>query len=150
MEIAIINNGNIGRIGHFRKLFPHTVFPDTGPTAEWLTANSCKKVNTFKQHDQDTEVLISCAPYEEGDYVYLVKVRSKTQEEVAQTQESKAAQLRSQRNALLAETDWTQIADSPVDKEAWATYRQALRDISNQETFPDSVTWPTRPDAQPE
>ena len=150
MEIAIIKNGEIGRIGHFRKLFPHTVFPDNGPTAEWLSANSCKKVNTFKPHDQDTEILVSSNPYVEGDYVYLVRVRAKTPEEVAQTQESKAAQLRTQRNTLLAQTDWTQLADAPVDKEAWATYRQDLRDISSQETFPDSVTWPTSPDAQPE
>lgn len=150
MEIAIIKNGEIGRIGHFRKLFPHTVFPDNGPTAEWLSANSCKKVNTFKPHDQDTEILVSSNPYVEGDYVYLVRVRDKTPEEVAQTQESKAAELRNQRNTLLAQTDWTQLADAPVDKEAWATYRQDLRDISSQETFPDSVTWPTSPDAQPE
>lgn len=150
MDIAIISNGNIGRIGHYRKLFPHTVFPDTGPTAEWLAANSCKKVNTFKAHDQDTEVLVSASPYVEGDYVYLVAVRSKTTEEVQQTQESKAAQLRAQRNALLAQTDWTQVADSQVDKDAWAAYRQELRDISAQETFPDSVTWPTSPDTPTE
>ena len=150
MQIAIINNGEVGRIGHYRVLFPYTVFPESGPSDAWLTANSCKKVNLFKPHDRDTEILVSSAPYVEGDWVYTVIVRDKTPEEVAQTQESKAAQLRSQRNTLLSQTDWTQITDSPVDKQAWATYRQALRDISDQETFPDSVTWPTRPDAQPE
>jgi hypothetical protein len=33
---------------------------------------------------------------------------------------------------MLKDTDWTQVADSPVDKTAWATYRQALRDITTQ------------------
>ena len=36
--------------------------------------------------------------------------------------------LRNARNKLLAESDWTQLEDSPVDKEAWANYRQELRD----------------------
>lgn len=36
--------------------------------------------------------------------------------------------LRSARNKLLAESDWTQVADSPVDKNAWSEYRQELRD----------------------
>ena len=43
-----------------------------------------------------------------------------------------ADQVRAQRNALLAECDWTQVADAPVDDLAWAAYRQALRDIPDQ------------------
>jgi hypothetical protein len=46
---------------------------------------------------------------------------------------------------MLAESDWTQLPDAPVDKEAWATYRQALRDITKQDGFPEDVEWPTRP-----
>lgn len=56
-----------------------------------------------------------------------------------------AADARSQRNALLTACDWTQIADAPVDKEAWATYRQALRDITTQDGFPLSIDWPVAP-----
>lgn len=51
----------------------------------------------------------------------------------------------SDRNQRLSESDWTQIADSQVNKEAWATYRQALRDIPAQEGFPWNVVWPSRP-----
>lgn len=57
-----------------------------------------------------------------------------------------AARVREQRNKLLAECDWTQLADSPVDKAAWATYRQALRDVPAQAGFPWEVTWPTKPE----
>jgi hypothetical protein len=53
--------------------------------------------------------------------------------------------LRSERNLLLASTDWTQVADAPVGQAAWATYRQALRDITSQEGFPHSVVWPNKP-----
>jgi len=56
-----------------------------------------------------------------------------------------AKEARAERNRLLAETDWTQVADSPVDAEAWASYRQALRDIPQQAGFPTDVTWPTKP-----
>jgi len=57
-----------------------------------------------------------------------------------------ALSVRTKRNILLADSDWTQIADAPVDATAWATYRQALRDITSQQGFPHEVTWPTKPE----
>ena len=53
--------------------------------------------------------------------------------------------VRLQRNVLLSESDWTQVADAPVDRAAWATYRQALRDIPSQVGFPLDVVWPKKP-----
>ena len=52
---------------------------------------------------------------------------------------------RALRNDLLVKSDWTQVADAPVDQAAWATYRQALRDITTQEGFPETVVWPVAP-----
>lgn len=52
---------------------------------------------------------------------------------------------RQMRDALLTASDWTQVADAPVDAAAWATYRQALRDVPQQEGFPDNITWPEAP-----
>lgn len=56
-----------------------------------------------------------------------------------------ADDVRKQRNDLLAACDWTQVADAPVDKDAWAAYRQALRDVTEQPDFPVSVVWPAEP-----
>jgi hypothetical protein len=56
-----------------------------------------------------------------------------------------ASAVRQSRSDKLADCDWTQVADSPVDKAVWATYRQALRDITTQDGFPWSVTWPDAP-----
>lgn len=56
-----------------------------------------------------------------------------------------AAEIRADRDKLLSESDWTQVAGAPVDQEAWATYRQALRDIPAQEGFPREVVWPDSP-----
>lgn len=53
---------------------------------------------------------------------------------------------RMQRNVLLAASDWTQVADAPIDKTAWATYRQQLRDVPSQAGFPWDVQWPTKPE----
>jgi hypothetical protein len=53
--------------------------------------------------------------------------------------------VREERDKLLASSDWTQVADAPVDKAAWAEYRQALRDITTQDGFPWSVEWPIAP-----
>lgn len=44
----------------------------------------------------------------------------------------------------LSQTDWTQLSDAPVDAEAWAIYRQALRDLPSKKNFSD-VELPTRP-----
>jgi len=52
---------------------------------------------------------------------------------------------RQERNALLTASDWTQVADTPVDKSAWANYRQSLRDITQQDSFPDNIVWPAQP-----
>ena len=53
--------------------------------------------------------------------------------------------VRAERNRLLSQSDWTQVSDAPVNKVAWATYRQALRDITAQTGFPLSVVWPNPP-----
>ena len=56
-----------------------------------------------------------------------------------------AANVRRSRTEMLKDCDWTQIADSTADKAVWATYRQALRDITAQSGFPWTITWPTQP-----
>ena len=54
-----------------------------------------------------------------------------------------AAEVRAERDALLAASDSMALADRITD--AWKTYRQALRDVPAQSGFPD-VTWPTEPE----
>lgn len=62
------------------------------------------------------------------------------------TAEEIAERVRSQRDYLLAKTDWTQAADVPqATKDRWAPYRQALRDVPQQAEFPTNVTWPIEP-----
>lgn len=56
------------------------------------------------------------------------------------------AQVRQERNRLLTACDWTQLTDAPsINKAAWTTYRQALRDLPGDMSDPENVTWPTYP-----
>ena len=77
------------------------------------------------------------------------------------TNENGLFELRTERNRLLVESDWTQSPDSPLTdekKKEWATYRQSLRDMTKTySTVPldkkgymdwEKVTWPTKPDAE--
>jgi hypothetical protein len=59
--------------------------------------------------------------------------------------EAKWEQIQLWRNAELARTDWTQLADAPTDKVAWAAYRQALRDLPAQGGLADDAVFPTAP-----
>lgn len=61
------------------------------------------------------------------------------------TNEQKWDQIKLWRNAELAQTDFTQLPDAPVDKEAWAEYRQALRDLPAQGVLADDAEFPERP-----
>jgi hypothetical protein len=53
--------------------------------------------------------------------------------------------IRNWRTQELLATDWTQVADSTADKAAWATYRQALRDLPASNKDPKKIKFPTRP-----
>lgn len=67
-----------------------------------------------------------------------------TVEEVPET----ADEIRARRDRLLAATDWAVLPDSPLDAqslEAVKTYRQALRDVPQQDGFPGTITWPEMP-----
>jgi hypothetical protein len=62
--------------------------------------------------------------------------------------EIKWEEIRETRNTLLSECDWTQFQDSPITGSKlteWQTYRQSLRDVTNQEN-PYNITWPTNPE----
>ena len=60
-----------------------------------------------------------------------------------------ADEIRARRDRLLAATEWAVLPDSPLDAqslEAVKTYRQALRDVPQQEHFPGAITWPRMPE----
>lgn len=125
---------------------PNVSFP-ANPSDIALVDFGVMRVFFSPQPDIATnQVLTEDAPiFSETDqrWTQVWIARDKTTEEIDSEMAAKAAEIRSTRDHLLAESDWTQVADSPVDKAAWALYRQALRDISSQDGFPWTVIWPT-------
>jgi len=81
----------------------------------------------------------------DGKWYTKYSVSDMNQEAKDALDASQAEAVRKQRTEKLAESDWTQVADAPVDKAVWATYRQALRDITSQSGFPWTITWPDAP-----
>jgi hypothetical protein len=77
-------------------------------------------------------------------------VSDKTSDEISSDDATTAEGHRTTRNKLLADTDWTQMNDSPLsneDKTSWATYRQELRDLSDLDAWPNLADddWPVAP-----
>jgi len=68
-----------------------------------------------------------------------------TDEQQQEVTEQEASAVRTRRLQLLLLSDYTQGLDFAGDREAWATYRQELRDITSQAGFPWEVVWPVEP-----
>lgn len=163
MEIRIRDTGNVVTEQEFRAMFPNTGFPVQlteaiindfggdvvlqGPQAigdryqfsmrqgveqidgKWFTKYVLGPVFTDTVAEDGT---VTTAAEQEAAYK-------------AMKDAEQAKAVRQQRGEKLKETDWTQVADAPVDKALWAAYRQALRDVTTQEGFPWDITWPTEP-----
>ena len=78
----------------------------------------------------------------DGLWIQEYTVIPLSEEELQQHFNNTAMRVRQERDTKLTASDWTQVADAPVDKAAWATYRQALRDIPTQAGFPLTIEWP--------
>lgn len=140
-----------GKVSHYKDAFPNTSFPASGPSDAFLASHGAYKVSLFRDHDRATQKLVSCEPVIENGFAYIVAVANKTQEEIAADTASKAAQMRAARDNALKQSDWRVIraAETGVAmNQEWQDYRQALRDLPNDEAWPD-VNLPHDPDYVP-
>jgi hypothetical protein len=89
--------------------------------------------------------------YTTGVKNVAVDVETKKLKKLTPPTQDIAGLIRQQRIGLLASSDWTQSPDSPLSpelKQAWAAYRQALRDLPDEQANVNSindVVWPTQP-----
>jgi hypothetical protein len=99
--------------------------------------------------DDYTKDVVEVTPTLSGS-VYVQTYETTDADEITLTTriEIKWEEIRETRNTLLSECDWTQFQDSPITGSKlteWQTYRQSLRDVTNQEN-PYNITWPTKPE----
>ena len=109
---------------------------------KWLTYSGYDKTTIYsflKMHDENTSDKPTWeefeAEYNKQEALYALELT------------------REQRDEQLKETDWMSFSDSPEMTEEWKTYRQALRDVPNNNipAFDENeditgVTWPTKPE----
>ena len=147
MEIRIRETGAVVTSSEFRAMHPDTGFPQV-LVEEILDAFGADPVFNGPQA-QPTRYQVAYRDGVEqvnGKWYTKFAVADMGDDAKAALDEQQAASMRSERSRRLAESDWTQVADSPVDKAAWATYRQALRDVPSQSGFPWGVNWPLQPE----
>jgi hypothetical protein len=134
---------------NFRMLFPNTSFswPFVAEDVEPLGFGLWDFSN---QPDHGTfEKVVEVAPVKDeyGRWLQTWAVEPMNEGEVAVRTEQEWGAVRGERSWKLATSDWTQVADAPVDAAAWADYRQALRDLPQAQTDPFNIVWPEPPAA---
>jgi len=163
MQVRIRETGQVMYEGEFRALFPNTSMPQQlseellnsfgadvvfeGPQATGGTVYQYSQASGVEQVDGKWYTKYILGPVFLDQAVDGVTTTAAEQEATykAQKDAEQAKSVRATRDAKLAECDWTQVADAPVDKTVWATYRQALRDVTAQEGFPWTIEWPEQP-----
>jgi len=127
---------------------PNTSFP-AQPSDELLASYGIYPVVTESapSHDSMTQTVIkSSTPTLVGDaWTITYSVVALTEEQIAANLQIASDNIREKRNAKLAETDWWAVSDRTMSAEE-TDYRQALRDIPEQEGFPYNVTFPDKPE----
>ena len=149
---ALIQDGVVKRypysLSDIKLANPNTSFPSTINDASMADYGAMRVYFSTRPELTDTQVLEEDTPVfsnQDQRWTQVFRVRNMTAQEITQRNGGKASEVRTERNEKLSASDWTQLADAPVDKTAWATYRQALRDITAQAGFPWTITWPDAP-----
>ena len=127
-------------IGQLRRDNPNVSFPKDIP-AETLEAFDVYPVKRTPapNYDDLTQLIRVIDPMQvDGEWVQQWETLDLPKEQAAEN-------VRAERNRLLQDTDWMALSDNTMTQ-AWADYRQALRDLTAQEGFPYSVEWPTKPE----
>lgn len=125
---------------------PQVSFPEdisSQMLAEWNVFPVVDDPCPFIDHTQNVEEVEPA--FIAGSWHRQWKVTAASPEEIAERVEVQSDLVRSKRNVRLTQSDWTQLADAPVDRAAWAVYRESLRNLTKQEGFPWNVVWPEPP-----
>jgi hypothetical protein len=140
------STGEVKSQGEVRSLYPNTSFP-----SQWsvelveelgldpVFETPAPTVTRYQTAYKDGVEQVS------GKWVWKWSISEMDDEAKAAKDAAQAMAVRADRDRRLADSDWTQVADAPVDQAAWAAYRQGLRDVPAQSGFPWDITWPVKP-----
>ena len=134
---------------NFRFLFPQISFPGELTENDTLPFGYAPYELAEKPEIGTFEKAVEVAPIKDefGCWRQVWAVEPMTEQEVAVRTEQEWIAVRGNRNSQLERSDWTQLDDTPLTntvKQQWASYRQALRDITEQPD-PFNIVWPAIP-----
>jgi len=140
------STGEVKSQGEVRSLYPNTSFPSQwsvelveelglDPVFETPAPTVTRYQTAYKDGVEQVA----------GKWVWKWSISEMDDEAKAAKDAAQATAVRADRDRRLADSDWTQVADAPVNQAAWATYRQGLRDVPAQAGFPWDITWPVKP-----
>jgi hypothetical protein len=145
-----LENGNIRypyTISELKLENPNTSFPAV-LTNEVLESFDVYYVEATDYTDDYTKNIEEGTPIlSDSSYIQVWNITDATEEEISAKFEEKWVEVRIMRDALLAQSDWTQFQDSPISGTTlveWQTYRQSLRDVTSQQN-PYNLSWPAKP-----
>lgn len=148
MQVRVRATGAVMYEAEFRAYQQANGGPTWGQTTEEILNSLGADVVFEGPQAQPTRYQVAFADGAEqidGKWYTKYSVTNMDVDAITAKDEEQAKSVRASRTEKLKDSDWTQVADSPVDQAAWATYRQALRDITAQEGFPWDIEWPEQP-----
>lgn len=154
MFIKINNDGSKEypySLSNLTKDYPNTSFPDMNTL--YQNDELLKAFNVFRvidqpipEYDRTSQTYSELSPELINSVWFrkwqIVNLSDAQKFEIRQNEERVVIDTR---NSLLNNSDWTQLPDVNVDKEAWIVYRQQLRDITSQPGYPYVIEWPVQP-----
>ena len=128
---------------------PNTSFPTiiTDSLLESFNIYQVEMKSSGYDNDDSKDVTEVTPTLSGSIYIQTYTISDADTETINKRREIKWSEVRSGRDSLLSESDWTQFNDSPISGSTltdWQTYRQSLRDITNQ-SDPYDITWPNIP-----
>ena len=128
---------------------PNTSFPTiiSDSLLESFNIYQVEVRNSGYESDDSKDVTEITPTLSGSVYIQTYSVTDADTETINKRKEIKWSEIRSTRNTLLTESDWTQFQDSPITGSVlidWQTYRQSLRDVTNQ-SDPYNISWPSKP-----
>ena len=145
-----LENGNIKypyTISELKSQNPNISFPAV-LTNEVLESFDVYYVEPTEYTNDYTKNIEEGTPIlSDSSYIQVWNITDATEEEISAKLEEKWVEVRIMRDALLAQSDWTQFQDSPISGTTlveWQTYRQSLRDVTSQPN-PFNLSWPAKP-----
>lgn len=146
---AKLNNGQLETypytLGMLRKDNPNVSFPRNISNESLSQFNVVRVLSTPRPEEDHSKNFSVTAEKVNGSWVEKWISIDASPEEIQTRTINQERDIRSQRDNMLAETDWRFRSDMNPSQE-WINYCQALRDIPAQEGFPWNVVWPEMPE----